>query len=592
VTTILEIGLSNALMASVLALAAFAVSRLWRRPALAHALWLLVLIKLITPPLFPVAMPWPMTVELAAVEAPPHEPPPLAFDWRLPLEDGELAATSFAGAPLPPPMEPLVMPVAGEAVVVPPPSTLTETAFDWTPLLNYATAGLLLIWLAGSLGWFTLLAYRIGKFQRLLRFAVPASRDVQDHAAGLARKLGLDGSPTLWMVPGAVSPMLWGILGRPRLLIPEALWKDLDWSQRGALLTHELAHFKRRDHWVRGLELVVTGLYWWHPVVWWARHELREAEEQCCDAWVLWALPAAAKSYARALVSTLDFLSEAAAPLPVPASGFGHVHHLKRRLTMILRGSTPRALTWAGGLCVLGLAAMLLPLGPTWGQPQPPREQPGGEKRREDPKPREGDRRPEADRRPDERRPEGGGDLQEARREIERLRDQLRRAEERLEGLAGRKPDGKPDAPRPSGDRKPDGPPMGGDRKPDAPMPPRGGGFGGGFGGPGGGGGFGGGPGFGGAGGGFGGGGGGFPGMPGGDLERRLGEVERKLERLMEMIEKMKPGTGPGGPGGPGAGPGGPGGPGIRREGDRPNPPMPPRREGDRERKDGEERRD
>src|SRR5258708_19289018 len=43
--------LSNLLLASVLALAAFFLQRGLRRPALAHAVWILVLVKLVTPPL-------------------------------------------------------------------------------------------------------------------------------------------------------------------------------------------------------------------------------------------------------------------------------------------------------------------------------------------------------------------------------------------------------------------------------------------------------------------------------------------------------------------------------------------------------------
>ena len=57
--TLLQVGLSNALLAGVLALAALAAGGLSRRPALAHALWLLVLLKLITPPFLPVTLPWP-----------------------------------------------------------------------------------------------------------------------------------------------------------------------------------------------------------------------------------------------------------------------------------------------------------------------------------------------------------------------------------------------------------------------------------------------------------------------------------------------------------------------------------------------------
>src|SRR6059058_4148153 len=49
--TLLEIGLSNAVVAAVLALPVAGLAAVCRRPALAHALWLLVLVKLLTPPL-------------------------------------------------------------------------------------------------------------------------------------------------------------------------------------------------------------------------------------------------------------------------------------------------------------------------------------------------------------------------------------------------------------------------------------------------------------------------------------------------------------------------------------------------------------
>src|SRR5207245_2040258 len=124
-----------------------------------------------------------------------------------------------------------------------------------------------------------------------------------------AGRLGLSRPPRVWLLPGAVSPMLWTFGRRPRLLVPTALWVRLDEDQRTTLLVHEMAHLRRRDHWVRSLELLATSLYWWHPVVWLARRELREAEEQCCDAWVVRVLPGSAHAYARALVETVDYLS-------------------------------------------------------------------------------------------------------------------------------------------------------------------------------------------------------------------------------------------------------------------------------------------
>ncbi len=42
--------LSNVAIVAVLAVAVYALTRFWRNPQLAHALWVLVLLKLVTPP--------------------------------------------------------------------------------------------------------------------------------------------------------------------------------------------------------------------------------------------------------------------------------------------------------------------------------------------------------------------------------------------------------------------------------------------------------------------------------------------------------------------------------------------------------------
>src|SRR5439155_14590304 len=164
-----------------------------------------------------------------------------------------------------------------------------------------------------------------------LSWAEAAHFELQQEAIRLARLFGLEESPGVWLVPGVVSPLLWAVAGYPRLMLPASLLKRLDGVQQATLLAHELAHYRRRDHWVRLVEFLALGLYWWCPVVWWARRELREAEEECCDAWVVWALPEASKAYANALVETLDFLSGSPAALPPVASGLGHLNLLRRR---------------------------------------------------------------------------------------------------------------------------------------------------------------------------------------------------------------------------------------------------------------------
>jgi len=172
----------------------------------------------------------------------------------------------------------------------------------------------------------------------------------------------------VWRVPARISPLVWALLERPRLLLPARLLETLSREEVDCLLAHELAHVRRRDHLVRLLELVVAGLFWWFPVVWLARRALRSAEEQCCDAWVIWSLPRRAEAYARALVKTVEFLAGARLAMPPAASGARHVRQLERRLTMIMERTPPRALTVAGRLAVAGLAVLMLSVLPTFAQ--------------------------------------------------------------------------------------------------------------------------------------------------------------------------------------------------------------------------------
>jgi beta-lactamase regulating signal transducer with metallopeptidase domain/predicted nucleic acid-binding Zn-ribbon protein len=370
--------MSNALAATCMAVIAVGLAWMCRRPALTHSLWLLVMLKLITPPFLFVSLPVASLIspmESSSARSPidhdaglvtEHEPLP-HFDAR----DSEWAEIDerssdsptrfaepepdFALAAMP---QPTTLPI--EETPLP---TELESGWSWEPLV-------LMVILAGAVAWWTLATARIVRFRRLLKDIRPAPDEWQLQTDELAERMGLTRRPSLSLVPGRVPPMLWAIGGRPRLLVPSELWKRMVADERTALLLHELAHLKRRDHWVRWLELVVGGLYWWHPVAWWARRCLREAEEQCCDAWVVSEMPNCRRTYANALLTAVEFVSGAPiAPAVASAtSGSGHVSCLKRRLQMIVRAKTPKGLSWAGRFAVLAMAALALPLAPGWAQ--------------------------------------------------------------------------------------------------------------------------------------------------------------------------------------------------------------------------------
>jgi beta-lactamase regulating signal transducer with metallopeptidase domain len=357
--TLLEWVLSNAVTVVLLASVVALVAHFVRRPAIAHGLWLLVLLKLIMPPLVPVSLAW--------LASPPEHATARAEEdgTREPLP----AVPYLASEDMPP----LAAPV--EPIEAPTPNTALPRAETW--LLVPLT-----LWAAGSLTWFGATLLQVWRFERLLRYAQRAPEELQAEARRFAQQLGLRRCPAVWLVPGAVSPMVWAAGRAPRVLFPIGLLGALNAEQRATLLVHELAHVRRGDPWVRLVEWLVLGLYWWHPVAWWARRELREAEEQCCDAWVVWACEGAGRTYAQALVQTVAFFSQARSPLPVVASGIGPVPRLRRRLTMIMRANTPKSLSWVGWLAVLGLAFLLLPLAPVQGQQPEPSSQEDAVKKR------------------------------------------------------------------------------------------------------------------------------------------------------------------------------------------------------------------
>jgi len=97
---------------------------------------------------------------------------------------------------------------------------------------------------------------------------------------------------------------------------------------------------------------------------------------------------------------------------------------------MIMRGTTPRALSAAGFLAVVGLGALLLPLLPTWAQQPaddlPVRERQPGRSREEKPRPDPASRR-------EARRDAQSDDLQEYQEELSKLREQLRHKAQELD---------------------------------------------------------------------------------------------------------------------------------------------------------------
>ncbi|MBK8269576.1 MAG: hypothetical protein IPK83_15250 [Planctomycetes bacterium] len=212
-------------------------------------------------------------------------------------------------------------------------------------------------WICGIVLVFAARFHRARHFRGLMRTGRVAPSSIRREVRSASKQIGLIEAPITLLVKDQVSPMIW-FDGRPTLVLPETLWQELDDAGRKAVLFHELAHLRRRDHWVCRIESLIGAIYWWHPLVWWIRGRLREEAENCCDAWVTWLQPGGRRAYAEALIRTNQFISQPNASVPAGAIGMtsGPARRFARRLTMVMTQTvTP---TTSRSTLILALAVL------------------------------------------------------------------------------------------------------------------------------------------------------------------------------------------------------------------------------------------
>jgi len=216
------------------------------------------------------------------------------------------------------------------------------------------------IWIGGALLLAAIGVLRTWAAWRRIQAVRPAPPTVTNLVGRLSTFAGLRRPPKTFMTDRAVSPFLW--CGRQAcLVVPTGLWSQLDEVGREAVILHELAHLKRKDHWVCWAEVLIGCLYWWHPLVWWARSRLQAEADACCDAWVTWLLPRGRRAYAEALLKTKHFLSADSVPMPAVGMGVltGRAGQFARRLKMVMTQTNKPGLSVSG----IGLACLLAMVG-------------------------------------------------------------------------------------------------------------------------------------------------------------------------------------------------------------------------------------
>jgi len=220
------------------------------------------------------------------------------------------------------------------------------------------------LWSAGTALALARLALGAARVRRVCRRAgADADPGWRVIAGELSAKLGLPRPVNLLFSADLAVPVTTGIL-RPVVLLPEGShrWNE---ERRRVILLHELAHVKRADWLALLLGSTAAALYWFHPLAWTIRVQMRKDCERACDDLVL-AAGTRASVYAAHLLSIIRSL-RLSHQRAMPAVAMARRSYWDGRMRAILDPAVERrtvspaeARLAAGALfaAVLGLAAL------------------------------------------------------------------------------------------------------------------------------------------------------------------------------------------------------------------------------------------
>jgi beta-lactamase regulating signal transducer with metallopeptidase domain len=308
-----------------------------RRPHLAYVLWLVVLAKCLTPPLW--------------------SSPTGIFSWTMPriVVPADVASATSTPTTLPtagPLAAPANQEIASSSQKLPAapaartPEMVSTAAPDASPQLRKpdlpGTDGRFARWLwvgwavgAAAYAGFALLV-AIGCWRTIRRSRAPRDETLVALLETLAQRLRVRRKTRLVLVSEPLGPMTFGWI-RPTIVVPQALTTGRSAVNLEPLLAHELVHVRRGDALVGLLQVAAQCLWWFHPLVWWANRQIGRERERCCDEEVIAGLACQPAVYARCLINVLELKRQLRWLRPLP--GLRPFEVTKQRLEHLMQHS-------------------------------------------------------------------------------------------------------------------------------------------------------------------------------------------------------------------------------------------------------------
>lgn len=183
-----------------------------------------------------------------------------------------------------------------------------------------------------------------------LRFARRLRRQGVPYTEGLP----MDCPLPVYVVDGLSTPCLAGLL-RPAIYLNRAA---LNSGHLDHILTHELVHYRHRDHWWAVVRCACLAVQWFNPLVWAAAYLSRQDCETACDASAIGRLGEGERlAYGHTLVNMIAAGRHPAALFQTATTMTGSLTSIRQRVTLIAKKPRMTALTLAVALVVSVLAA-------------------------------------------------------------------------------------------------------------------------------------------------------------------------------------------------------------------------------------------
>ena len=375
---------------AVLAIVAWVAVRIFAtdRPHLAHAIWALVLIKCMVPPIMSSPVSPFSWIEARSSETQTISQSTLAVQpSHLPIQPpGSVSAIPATSEQTPAsvlnsnaiklllsgqPKNPIDR--ADSPVLLQSETTSEIDAAAALPtsfrLNQRQTKSWLIVviwcWLVGAAIGLALMTIRFAVFWHWLNKS-PAVEAIQVEACvkKLSQQLGIRLPVSVKVSARPVGPAVIGVI-RPTILLPSAMIENKTDAEIEPLIAHELIHVRRGDLWWAMLQTVATSLFWFHPLVWIASKLLTRESERCCDEETIAGLGCRPADYARRLLEVLERKHQLRVAPALP--GVRPVEITSARLERVMRlgnGIQKRTPVWVW-LVMLVCGAVVLP-GAAW----------------------------------------------------------------------------------------------------------------------------------------------------------------------------------------------------------------------------------